>query len=167
MSEPDGHASPKNAATQRNLLSKAEREKILRPYLPRPTKAAANLQSRPRPIRTFLQKQFHLFVYTTIHLVFSIYITIRHTYHVVFDRILAILYYHHRAPELIRQDIKGLGRIPRHLSIILELRKEDRGQASLEALMDEVAEIAAWCTCVGVPMLSVYEKTGKSDLRTL
>ena len=26
--------------------------------------------------------------------------------------------------------------------------------------MDEVAEIAAWCSCVGIPMLSVYEKTG-------
>jgi hypothetical protein len=26
--------------------------------------------------------------------------------------------------------------------------------------MDEVAEIAAWCACVGIPMLSVYEKTG-------
>ena len=27
--------------------------------------------------------------------------------------------------------------------------------------MDEVAEISAWCACVGIPMLSVYEKTGR------
>lgn len=30
----------------------------------------------------------------------------------------------------------------------------------LEALVDEVAEIAAWCACVGIPTLSVYERTG-------
>ena len=44
--------------------------------------------------------------------------------------------------------------------MLLELKGEERGIAGLEALMDEVAEIAAWCSCVGIPMLSVYEKTG-------
>ena len=44
--------------------------------------------------------------------------------------------------------------------MLLELKGEERGTAGLEALMDEVAEIAAWCSCVGIPMLSVYEKTG-------
>lgn len=75
------------------------------------------------------------------------------------DRILAILYYHHRTPELIQKDVKGLDRLPKHLSVILKL--EDGGRGGLEALVDEVAEISAWCACVGIPMLSVYEQTGK------
>lgn len=39
-----------------------------------------------------------------------------------------------------------------------------KGGAGLEVLVDEVAEIAAWCACVGIPMLSVYEKTGMPQL---
>ena len=108
-----------------------------------------------------MKKQYHLLVYTTIHIIFSVYMTVRHTYHVLFDRILAILYYHHRAPELIRQDVKSLNKIPLHLSVILELKGQHRGQPSLETLVDETAEIAAWCACAKIPMLSVYEKTGK------
>jgi dehydrodolichyl diphosphate syntase complex subunit NUS1 len=40
------------------------------------------------------------------------------------------------------------------------LKVEDAGRGGLEALVDEVAEIAAWCACVGIPTLSVYERTG-------
>lgn len=76
------------------------------------------------------------------------------------DRILAILYYHHRTPELIQKDVKGLSRLPKHLSVILKLEDGGKGGAGLEALVDEVAEISAWCACVGIPMLSVYEQTG-------
>ena len=42
--------------------------------------------------------------------------------------------------------------------MILELQVGDG--AGLEALLDEVAEVAAWCACVGIPVLSVYERTG-------
>jgi hypothetical protein len=72
-------------------------------------------------------------------------------FHAVKDRILAILYYHHRTPELIQKDVKGLNRLPKHLSVILRLEDGGRGGAALEA---------AWCACVGIPMLSIYEQTG-------
>ena len=80
------------------------------------------------------------------------------------DRILAILYYHHRTPELIQKDVRGLSRLPEHLSVMLKLEDGGRGGAALEALVDELAEIAAWCACVGIPTLSVYEKTGKVNM---
>lgn len=113
-----------------------------------------------QPIRAFLKTQLHIVVFTVIHTFFSVYIRLRQTYHILLDRVFAILYYHHRAPELIRQDVKSLNRLPEHLSVILELKGDERGTAGLEALLDEVAEIAAWCTCTDIPMLSIYEKTG-------
>lgn len=118
----------------------------------------------PQPVRNFLKKQLHLLLFTLIHTVFSLYMLLRQTYHVLLDRVFAVLYYHHRAPELIRQDVKTLNRTPEHLSVILEIKGSDQGTAGLEGLLDEVAEISAWCTCVGIPMLSVYEKTGKIPL---
>lgn len=111
-------------------------------------------------VRKFFKNQLHALVYAIIHTIFSVYIRLRQAYHVVKDRILAILYYHHRTPELIQKDVKGLSRLPKHLSVILKLEDGGRGGAALEALVDEVAEISAWCACVGIPMLSVYEQTG-------
>lgn len=145
------------------LLSPKQREELVKQYLP--STALSSSPSAPpkrmsRPVRTFLRSQLHLLVFTIIHTIFSIYIRIRQTYHALLDRVFAVLYYHHRAPELIKQDVKHLSRKPEHLSVILELKADERGTASLEALMDEIAEISAWCACVGIPMLSVYEKSG-------
>jgi hypothetical protein len=112
-------------------------------------------------VRKFLKNQLYAVAFAIIHTIFSVYIRLRHAYHAVKDRILAILYYHHRTPELIQKDVKGLSRLPEHLSVVLKLEDGGRGGAGLEALVDELAEIAAWCACVGIPMLSVYEKTGQ------
>ncbi len=112
-------------------------------------------------IRKFLRTQLHILFFAIVHTIFSVYIRFRQAYHAVKDRILAILYYHHRTPGLIQKDVRGLSRLPKHLSVILKLEDGGHGGAGLEALIDEVAEISAWCACVGIPMLSVYEKTGQ------
>lgn len=154
-----------DARSKGTFLSPKQREDLLKPYLPAPpptsrSPAPTSRKRRLQPIQTFLKQQLHLLVFIIMHTLFSVYIRIRQTYHILLDRVFAILYYHHRAPELIRQDVKNLSRTPEHFSVILELKGEERGTAGLEALMDEVAEVSAWCSCVGIPMLSVYERTG-------
>lgn len=151
---------------------------FIQPYLPEPppknsqitkqefqTDVASRHQSR-FGLRIFLKGQLHVLVFTIIHTIFSIYIRLRVFLHAVLDRILAILYYHHRTPELIRKDVKGLKRLPEHLSVILKLEQEGRSGASLEVLVDEVAEISAWCACVGIATLSIYEETGNEKCAT-
>ena len=142
------------------FLSPGERERLIKPYLPSRPKDQAPRHKVSQPIQDFVMKQLHILVFSIIHILFSVYIRIRQTHHAVVDKIFAVLYYHHRAPELIKQDVKALDRLPQHLSVILELKGDKRGTASLESLMDDVAEISAWCCCVGIPTLSVYEETG-------
>lgn len=152
-------------------LSAAEREKLIRPYLPPPHdhSPASNggpkangirslRKARRRQLRRFIKSQLQVLLYYLIHLVFGIYVRLRQIYHATIDRVLAILYYHHRTPELIRRDVKNLSRLPEHLSVILTLKGEEDG--GLEALVDEVAELCAWCASTGIPLLSVYERTG-------
>ncbi|KAI9811419.1 MAG: hypothetical protein M1832_000888 [Thelocarpon impressellum] len=154
-------------------LTVEEREKLVKPFLPPPdtsapapapapapagppSRSSAPPRRRSRPIRRFVSTQLHLLLYTLIHTLFSFYIRMRHAYHAVVDKTLSLLYYHHRTPELIARDVQGLGRLPRHLSVILELADDD----GTERLLDEVGEIAAWCACAGIGTLSVYERTG-------
>lgn len=35
-----------------------------------------------------------------------------------------------------------------------------KDEDALDVIMDEVAELVAWSSCAGIPMLSIYEKTG-------
>lgn len=148
--------------TNHGLLTPAEREKLIKPYLPDAPKggAAANGKRSRLGVRKFLLAQLHVLTFVIIHTIFSTYVRIRQAYHAVTDRIYVVLYHHHRSPELIQKDVKGLSRIPEHLSVILTLEDGGRGGASLESLIDDVAELAAWCACLEIPMLSVYERTG-------
>lgn len=150
-------------------LTPADREALLKPYLPDPADLATSRSARssrrskskqPRktPIRTFIKSQVHRLAYALTHIIFGIVVRLIQAYHAVVDRILAIVYHHHRTPELIRKDVRSLKRLPQHLSVILTLRTEDD---ALAVLMDEVAELTAWCTCAGIAQLSVYEKSGK------
>ncbi|KAJ6004048.1 hypothetical protein N7522_005693 [Penicillium canescens] len=148
-------------------LSKADREQLLKTYLPNPaelpnrsrasTATSERRKTRKKPIRSFLKSQLHRLVYAVTHIIFGIVVRLLQAYHAVVNRVFAIVYHHHRTPELIRKDVRGLKRLPQHLSTILTLRKEDD---ALAVLMDEVAELAAWSSCAGIPQLSIYEKTG-------
>jgi dehydrodolichyl diphosphate syntase complex subunit NUS1 len=171
VSAKDVETYRKDVKSHGRQISVEEREKLIRPYLPPkperpPSKAEGRRQNgvkpkkkrRQKPIRSFLKNKLHVLVYFAIHLIFGIYIRLRQTYHAVVDRVLALLYYHHRTPELIQRDVKNLSRLPEHLSVILTLKGEEDG--GLEALMDDVAELSAWCASASIPLLSVYEKSG-------
>lgn len=114
-------------------------------------------------MRNFLKKQLHLLVFTIIHVIFSVYIHTRRGYHAVRDRIFSIFYYHHRDPAMIQKDVRRLERLPRILSVILKAEDDDKnGGAALERLVNEVAEVSAWCASAGIPVLNIYERTGTS-----
>ncbi|CAG8941407.1 unnamed protein product [Penicillium salamii] len=141
----------------RSKLSTADRESLLKSYLPEDLSRPERRRPHKTPIRSFFKSQLHHLAYALTHIIFGIIVRLLQAYHAVVDRVFAIVYHHHRTPELIRKDVRGLKRLPQHLSTILTLRKEDD---ALAVLMDEVAELAAWSSCAGIPQLSIYEKTG-------
>jgi dehydrodolichyl diphosphate syntase complex subunit NUS1 len=150
-------------------LTASEREKLLKPYLPAPRSRSSSPQpslvttqkSKPghrRRVRPFLRQKLHFLIFFLIQCVFGVYIRFRQIYHSLVYRILAIRHHHHRTPEYIARDVKTLSRLPEHLSVILKFKTEEDG--GLEQLMDDVAELCAWSTAAGIPLLSVYEKGG-------
>ncbi|KAF8535566.1 Decaprenyl diphosphate synthase-like protein, partial [Trichophaea hybrida] len=127
-----------------------ERERILAPHIPEDVEQG--------PVRKFLWTLIYKFVLLVIQILFSIYLRLRWTYNTIVNRVFAVLYYHHRTPQLIQKDVKELkerGKFPKHLSVILDYKND-----CLDKLIDEVSEISCWCASAGIPRLSVYERTG-------
>jgi hypothetical protein len=147
-------------------LSATDREKLAQEFLPAPrhqtTSSAQYTQSRKirrKPVRSFFKQRLFQVTYFTIQVFFGIYIRLRQLYHFVVDRIIALLYYHHRTPELIRRDVSKLDKLPEHISFVLSC-DEFSGANGLEKLIDEVSEITAWSAAAGLPRLSIYERNG-------
>lgn len=151
---------------------------MLKPYLPREAnparKSSSSTASNNGPrfhhrqrVRPAMRHILHVLIFSIIHIIFSAYIRLRQIYHALVDRALAVLYYHHRTPELIKRDVKGLSRVPKHLSVILDLPPEGGKKDGLETLLNDACELAAWSASAGVPMLSIYERTGKDNQENL
>jgi len=77
--------------------------------------------------------------------------------------------HHHRSPEWIVNDVRNTERVPQHLSVVLDYNEddEDQGTAGLEGLLNDVCEIAAWSASAGIPLVSIYERTGRTTLGLL
>ena len=158
-------------------VSAGEREHLLKKVLPAVSSShGAASSTSPKPgnrERKRLYARFitriHIILFTIIQSLFSIYLRSRYLYHIVIDRIYTLMYYPHRTPEYIRRDVKALPRLPQHISVILKLNRRDRYDTGpfLENLVNEVCEICAWTASAGIPVLTIYERTGilKSHLQ--
>lgn len=154
----------RDVETKGQTMSLEERRQLLEKYLPEtlgkqpipaPSKRKAGRRRRFRP---YLKQKLHLVIYLTIQLIFGIYIRSRQIFSALFQKFIAVRHYHHRTPAYIQKDLKNLSRIPEHLSVILKY--DSTSDDGLEVLLDEVAELSAWSAAAGIPLLSVYEKTG-------
>lgn len=127
---------------------------------PKPTSKALPKRKSRFGLRKLLKTQLHVLIFTLMHSIFSLYMKLRKAWHTVSYSVRSVMFYHHRTPELIENDVRGLGKKPRHLSAVLEV--EEEGMATeLERLVGEAADIAVWSACAGIPMLSIYERSGK------
>jgi dehydrodolichyl diphosphate syntase complex subunit NUS1 len=115
---------------------------------------------------SLLRHSIYVLFYTIVSFLFSVFFRFRRSWRLVKSQVVSLLKYHHRTPEFIQRDTKHLGRLPKHLSVVLDFHEsdEDQGNAGLEGLVNDVCEIAAWTASVGIPFLSVYERTGTSDV---
>lgn len=158
----------RDVETRGHTMSTEERRQLLEKYLPEPSQrqppqksARTSPKRKPghrRRIRPFLKQSLHLLLYLTIHFIFGVYLRIRQILSAILQKYIALRHYHHRTPAYIQKDLKNLSRLPEHLSVILKY--DSSTDDGLETLLDEVAELSAWSAAAGIPLLSVYEKSG-------
>ncbi|KAK5987581.1 Dehydrodolichyl diphosphate synthase complex subunit NUS1 [Cladobotryum mycophilum] len=167
MSTKDTNAYRADEKRDHTLLTEKQRQAIFKASLPSPNDGASskskNVQSQHKSrlgVRRFIKSQIFVLIFAMMHGIFSLYIKTRQAWHAVRYQVSSVVYYHHGTPEYIRRDITGLSRKPEHLSAILKTEPNHKPKADLDRLIDETAELATWCACAEIPMLSIYEKTG-------
>lgn len=66
--------------------------------------------------------------------------------------------------QVIKRDVKKLGKRPRHLSVVLSIPNEPKDVTlllnRLDILIHDACEVAAWCSAAEIPVLSIYERQG-------
>jgi dehydrodolichyl diphosphate syntase complex subunit NUS1 len=156
-------------------LTPQQREALLKPRLPPPPTSAPSSSSRTGskrgnirntrihklktgPIRSVL----HFILYQTIAFLFSVFFRFRRSWRLFWYKVRGVMGHHHRSPEWIVNDVRNTEQLPKHVSVVLDYSEDDddQGAAGLEGLLNDVCEIAAWSASAGIPLVSIYERTG-------
>lgn len=95
-----------------------------------------------------------------IFFVISIYKNCLYLYRRSTLRVLAVTYFPNSSPQVIREDVNKLSKIPKRLGTIINLQDDNEENGGVEGLMAQIADISSWCLCAGIPYLSIYESTG-------
>lgn len=90
----------------------------------------------------------------------SIYKNIEYIYRRVFLKFLTLAYYPSKTPQLIRDDVNKLAKLPKRVSCILDLKDDDDENGGVDGLISDISELTAWSILAGVPVLSIYEYSG-------
>lgn len=91
----------------------------------------------------------------------ALYKHLEYAYQRAWLRFYTIVYYPNRTPQLIRDDVSRLNKLPRHVACILHLKDEKQREGGPEGLINGAGELAAWAILAGVPALTIYESTGE------
>lgn len=95
-----------------------------------------------------------------MYLVFGVLRYIQYEYNKMRLRIWNIVYNPANTPQLIRQDVTKLSKIPRRLAAILEMKSVGSVGGGVKGLMNDGSEVACWTVSAGIKHLVLYDYDG-------
>jgi dehydrodolichyl diphosphate syntase complex subunit NUS1 len=81
-------------------------------------------------------------------------------YHYSMIKFYTLVYYPNKSPQVIREDVNKLTRIPKRVSCILDLKHTEDENGGVEGLINNIGELTAWSISAGIPNLVLYEYNG-------
>ncbi|RLV89334.1 Dehydrodolichyl diphosphate synthase complex subunit NUS1 [Spathaspora sp. JA1] len=100
------------------------------------------------------------FILLSLFFTISIFKNIQFMYRFIFLKILTLSYYPNKSPQVIREDVNKLSKIPKIISCILDLKPDQDENGGILGLTNQISELTAWCISAGVGQLIIYEYTG-------
>ncbi|KAG2730801.1 hypothetical protein G9P44_005950 [Scheffersomyces stipitis] len=99
-------------------------------------------------------------VLLSLFFMISIYKNVNYLYRKMVLKFYTLTYYPNKSPQLIRDDVSKLAKIPRVISCILDLKDDDDENGGIDGLIGSISELAAWTVSAGIPHLVIYEYNG-------
>ncbi|CAK9439111.1 uncharacterized protein LODBEIA_P33350 [Lodderomyces beijingensis] len=75
-------------------------------------------------------------------------------------KVLSLTYYPNKSPQIIRDDVNKLKKIPKSVACILDLKEEGEENGGKDGFISQISELAAWTVSAGIGRLVIYEYTG-------
>lgn len=120
----------------------------------------AALAQQKQGVIGWAQSRVNHLILLAVFFIMSIIKNIEFIYHKAYLRFLSLTYNPNKSPQVIRDDVNVLGKIPKRISCIISMRSEDDENGGVDGVIADIAELAAWCTSAGIPSLTIYEETG-------
>lgn len=134
------------------MPQESDSSRPLPPPLAKPRRPASS-------IAQFFEYHFFRAILACLYLCLIISHFFQYEYHRFLIRLAKISYHHNRTPELIRQDVLSLKKIPHHVAAVLRLRENEEG-GGVDGLLAQTSELVAWCLGAEIEALTIYERTG-------
>lgn len=105
-----------------------------------------------------------------LYMIYGFYRYFQYEYNKMKLRLLGIVYNPSNTPQLIRQDVNKLKKIPRRLAAILEMKSASSVGGGVKGLMNDGSEVVCWTVSAGIKHLILYDydgilKSNVSDFR--
>lgn len=95
-----------------------------------------------------------------MYLIYGFYRYIQYEYNKVKLKLLNIMYNPSNTPQLIRQDVNKLKKIPKRLAAILEMKSASYVGGGVKGLMNDGSELVCWTVSAGIKHLILYDYDG-------
>lgn len=95
-----------------------------------------------------------------IFFIISIYKNYLYMYRKILLKLFNLTYYPNKSPQVIREDVNKLTKIPKRLSCIINFKDEDDENGGIDGLMSDISELVAWSISAGIQELNIYEYNG-------
>lgn len=95
-----------------------------------------------------------------MYMIYGFYRYLQYEYNKMKLRLLGIIYNPSNTPQLIRQDVTKLKKIPKRLAAILELKSASYVGGGVKGLMNDGSELVCWTVSAGIKHLILYDYDG-------
>lgn len=99
-------------------------------------------------------------ILSCIFLLISVQKQVLYYYHFLKIKSYNLIYYPNKSPEVVREDVNKLSKIPKILSVILDLKHNNDENGGIDGLIGNISELTAWSISSGIQSLVIYEYNG-------
>lgn len=103
---------------------------------------------------------FYHFILLMIYFFYSAFRSLQFMNNKIRIKFLNLAYNPSKSPQIIRDDVTKLDKIPKRISAILNLKSEQEEGGGFYGLLNDSAELVTWTVAAGIPILSIYEYEG-------